>query len=195
MANINIKNGKVEVENGANQVHGQPWTVTVPVNNREMFRTRQENSCSIPVGDTDVYGHKADVSVKVFDGGNTVAESSKQVCAPIEFQPADDPHPTFGPFDPEPGQYTVRAKVDPVGGGQSDTVERTVHVSETSDAPPADDGGADDTNGSDLWPGGDDDDDGNSDPMGKLDKAMLIVALLAVAWILSSASNTAEAFT
>lgn len=218
MPRINVKNGQIQVENGANQVAGQPWSVTVPVNNREMLRTYGEHACRMDteVGG-EVSGHKADVSVKVFSGENTVAEESRRVCAPLDFTPPDDPKPTFGPFDPEPGQYTVRAKVDPVGGGQTDTVERTVNVAETSNAPPAGDGGSNDEAGDDsgLPPFGDADNDGRRnfvDPepqnpdvpgdsggpfniAGQLDKAMLLLGLLAFAWALSSASNTVEAVT
>ncbi|MFC7069489.1 hypothetical protein [Halobaculum lipolyticum] len=205
MANINIKNGQIAVENGANQLVGDPFEVSVQVNNRELHGWGNgplagPHACihTGPGGD-EVPGHEATVAVQILRGGTVVDSSERTVCAPVEGGGVPDPRKSFTFTLDEPGAYDVRATVSPEDGAPSDTVTRTVNVDETGNAPPADDGGNEsggpfggDDGPSNPFGGG-----GGSNPLGlpNANVVLALVALALVAWLASSASNTAEAFT
>ncbi|WP_435062387.1 hypothetical protein [Halobaculum sp. EA56] len=209
MANINIKNGRLAVEGGQNQLVGNAFDVTVPVNNRETFGwgngpLAAPNACMYqgPNGDR-VPGHEATVEVQILRGGTVVDSGERTTCAPVEGGGVPDPQETFSFTLDEPGAYDVRATVSPhgpEGGAPSDTVTRTIHVEETGNAPPADDGGNEDGG---LFGGGSGTDGSNpfatggSNPLGlpNTDIVLALIALALVAWLASSASNTAEAVT
>lgn len=214
MANINVKS--LSIENGSNQILGDPFEVVVHVNNREALAPApwKATRCAYeaPNGGEE-YGHGATVEVEVLRNGAIVESGSTHVCAPIDTSGHPDPRPSWT-FDlAEPGDYDVRATVDPDVHGPTSTETRTITVSPTGEQQSArndggDNGGGDDS--SNLPALGDADGDGVRnfrDPQpqnpaipeedginSSIDKAVMLVALLAVAWLAASASNTVEAF-
>lgn len=218
MANINVED--LNIENGGNQILGDPFEVTVHVNNREIVTPDdwKETHCEYEGNNGTTYsGHGADVEVEIVGSGGVVDSESTSVCAPTMATPQPDPRPTFT-FDlNETGTYDVRATVRPKGHGPTSTETYTVNVEDTGqqDPPPNDDDGGDGDDGGGLAPFGDADNDGHRnfvDPAphdpeipeggggpfnigGQLDKMVLLLGLLAFAWALSSASDTVEAVT
>lgn len=200
MPNINVED--LNIENGSNQIVGDPFEVTVHVNNRELLGPPpwKETRCmyEAPNGQ-QTPGHGATVEVEVLRDGSVVQSESTHVCAPTEGSGHPDPRPSWT-FDlTRAGDYDVRATVDPDVHGPTSTETRTITVSPTGEQPAADDGDSgsggqlwDDWNGGSGGSGG----SGSGSPLGfgsTVDKAVLLVALLAVAWLASSASNTVEA--
>lgn len=209
MANINIKNGRLEVENGADQLVSDSFTVTVPLNNREThgwgngFLARPHACMYVGPNGDEVPGHKAEVRVSIHRNGSVIDSAERTVCAPVEGTGQPDPRETFTFSLSDPGAYDVRATVDPLGpdgtpesGSPSDTVTRTIRVETTGNAPPADDGGNEgggpfDGDGSGNPFGG------GSNPVGSIlpngDVVAALIALALIAWLASSASDVTEA--
>jgi hypothetical protein len=175
------------------QPAGQPFPVTVALNNLETVAFSWEASTCNVNGE---YGHKATVTVTVRDsGGDVVADPSRDVCIP-----RNRAGQIWGPnlreeFDitlPEPGDYTVRASVDAreaVGGDRSAPVGVTAVDSGEVESVNDDGSGAGSGTGIDFGDGS-----GDGGAGGSVDKALLVVGLLAVAWIASSGSDIAEVF-
>lgn len=215
MANINVKS--MSVENGAQQVEGDPFSVTVVVNNREMLNSDVfggHGGCYTQYEGMQHPGHGADVTVEILQNGTKVDEELRHVCAPLDYinDGPPDPHVQFGPFDLPAGRYAVRATVTPDETGGPDTKTRTITVESESSAPPAGNGG---DSGSGLEPWGDVDGDGvpnTLDPeprnpdapgggggslfdLGSTDKYLAVVFLAIVAWALSSGADITESVT
>lgn len=164
MADINIKD--FWIENGEEQLAGEYFNVGVVVNNQEWAAGfGNENACTI--GEDEVPGHKAEITVKVIDGNEVVETESRKVCAPIEgasMVSTRDPEETF-PVKLSPGSYVVKATVKGTPSGPPHTKESSIVVREEADAPPADDGGNDGGGSGGLPPLGDADSDGTPNMM------------------------------
>ncbi len=214
MANINVKD--FFVENGANQILGDPFEVTVHVNNREIVTPDdwKETHCEYEgMGGTTYAGHGAEVEVQLIKDGEEVESKSTSVCAPTVPATEPDPRPSWT-FSPEsPGEYDLRATVTPKGHGPTSTQTHTIQVSETGQQTPPenDDGGNDNTSNTGSLPArGDADGDGvmnfidpapknpdvpGSDPTdplnigGQMDKLLLVAGILGVAWLASSGAE------
>lgn len=194
MPNINVES--LHVEHGATQIVGDPFEVTVRVNNRELAPPMpwKATRCELTLdsGET-IAAHEATVEVDILRNGQTVASEQTTVCAPIdgEFR-VPDPRPSWE-FDlSTPGDYDVRATVDPAEHGHSSTKTRTISVEETGQQRPADDDG--NGNGGDAWNPFPDRSPDPNDPLNvgaQMDKLLLVVGLLAVAWIASSGAEVA----
>jgi len=187
MADLRIRN----VDSRSMQPAGQAWPVTVAVNNLETVAFAWEPGTCNENGEP---GHKANVTLEVrSSAGGEVWSETKQVCVPrnrvgqllgankrVEFTPVVDTK----------GEYTLTASVEAVnssGGDTSDPVRVTATgVEETEQA----DSGVD-NGGGDAWNPFPDDSGGN-DPLnvgGQMDKLLLAVGLIAVAWLANSGAE------
>jgi hypothetical protein len=165
MPNINVKD--VNIENGSNQIVGDPFEVTVVVNNRETISfpdtwwAPEQTSCSYPLSNgTTIGGHRATVEVTILKDGVTVDSQSEDICAPIDSPTVPDPRVRFTFELSDPGVYDVRSTVKPAERGAPSTVTRTITVSQTGEQPLADNDGGDSPNSDWDW---DWDGDGESD--------------------------------
>lgn len=129
MANINIKNGKIDVD-PSEPIAGRQFRVAAQINNREVLGI-QSSDCSTR-STTKIPGHKAEVTLEIVDSeGNDVIEpSSKTGCFPIETA-GSDKVVVWTVTVEDPGQYTLRVTVDPKRGkqtGQEDTADKQIEV-------------------------------------------------------------------
>ncbi len=214
MADINVR--ELRIENGANQILGDPFEVSAVVNNLELLGPAawSDKGCTIDNPDgVNWKGHKAEVELELLRDGSIVESRSESVCAPVEGAGADDPILSWTLEPDEPGRYDVRATVNPQPTGPPDTETYSIEVSEVGEqeepGPRSGGDGGDGGGGGDgLPPLGDADNDGHRNfvdpaprdptvpadgPMEQLDKAVLLLGLLIVAWLASSASDTVEA--
>ena len=95
----------------------------------------------------------------------------------------------------EGGDYTVEAWIEMTGSGKTtDTLEQSLSATSTPPVTPPDDGGSDDGDdgGSLPWTSPDEPNVDPSDPLnigGQLDKLLLVLGLVAVAWAADSGAE------
>lgn len=136
MANINIKNGKIDVD-PSEPIAGRQFRVATQINNREVLGI-QSSDCSTR-STTKIPGHKAEVTLEIIDSeGNDVIEpSSKTGCFPIETA-GSDKVVVWTVTVEDPGQYTLRVTADPKRGnrtGQEDTADKQIEVFKPGEVP------------------------------------------------------------
>lgn len=140
-------------------------------------------------------GHLTDVTLTIRNqSGDVVFEKTKSVCAIVQ-RPSDTISPpdkvTFSP-QLDAGTYTVMATSQVRGDSMSDTSQqyRLEVASDTSDLPSGDEPG--DTIW-DIGTGGSGDGDGPLAGIGagsgSIDKILVVLAILAIAWIADSGSD------
>jgi len=196
VADVRVRRVEFEGPGAANQ----PIPVTVGVNNNETVAfSWEEKTCNV----NGEYGHKTDVTLTIRDASvEEVFEETERRCVPrnrVGQMMGANATVTFRPELPA-GEYTVEATVSVVTEERTHSGStRSLTIEEDSSALP----GGDDPGGSNPFGGGGDDqsDDGGdgSNPFGgsslpNPDILLAVVALLAIAWLANSASNTAEVF-
>ncbi|MFC6785089.1 hypothetical protein ACFQFH_20100 [Halobaculum halobium] len=199
MADVRVR--RVEFEGPA--AAGVPIPIRVGVNNNETAAFSWEEKTCNTGGE---YGHKTDVTLVIRDAaGEKVFDETVRECVPRNRVGQMLGANAAVEFDPElpAGEYTVEATVSVIKEERThSSTPRSLTVEEDSSALP----GGDDPGGSNPFGGGGDDqsDDGGNNPFGGSGDALglpnskvvlALVALLAIAWLANSASNTAEAFT
>lgn len=155
------------IESRSSQPAGQPWPVTVALNNLETVAFAWESGTCNENGEP---GHKASVTLTIRDSnGAKVWSETKETCIPrnrVGQMLGANKRLEFNPSVDSPGGYTLTASVEAinsVGGDTSDPVQVTVTgVEETEQVDNGNDNGGD-SNG--LTPLGDADGDGTPNMM------------------------------
>lgn len=185
------------LETRGSQPAGQPFPVTVALNNLETVAITFQDQTCVENGEP---GHKALVTLTVRgpDGAEAYSET-KRTCIPrnrVGQMGGPNKRVTFEPEISATGTHTVTATVEAVNAAGYDSSDpETVEITGTDSIDDADNGGG---GGIDWTPPGGTNDGGDS-PLGlpsggDIDVLVGIVVLALVAWLASSASNTVEAF-
>lgn len=135
MAGINVEN--VNIPSSINV--GVPFQVRVEANNRNVWVDPFSNNTCEPSGQygagNTTGGQPGRIKMEVFDAdGNKVEEEGWiNFCAPTDAPGRPDPVIPFDVEVGESGNYTVKVTIkDDIGSGHTDTVSRSIYVTDPS---------------------------------------------------------------